>query len=470
MDKIIYPDKPILMCDDDEGFLKSAVFLLKSNGINNVVYNTEGKKIVDWLKKNEVSLVILDLSMPGIYGLELLELISVEHPEIPIIILTGDIKLETAIECIKKGAYDYITKPIDNTRFMTIINNTLKYNLIKKENILLKNQLISDKEDYSGFSEIITDNEKMKAVFQYATVISQTDLPVLITGETGVGKDLLANAIHKLSSRKGNYIKLNIASEDLSLISDTLFGHVKGSYTSSVGSRKGLIEQANGGTLFLDEIGEIDLKCQVKLLRVIQDRKFYPIGSDTEKTVDVRFIFATNQDLKKLIEENKFRKDLYFRLESHHINIPPLRERLEDIPLLLEHFIKKANLPLGKKDVKYSKNIIDLLSSYDYPGNVREFEGMITNALNMMKKNLLTEDLFKNKIESKNNNIQVINNLFEFKINKLITLKEIINLWINEVLNQCKNNQTKAAKILGITRRALNNRISRNKKKNKKVN
>ncbi|MBN2544453.1 MAG: sigma-54-dependent Fis family transcriptional regulator [Spirochaetes bacterium] len=470
MSNVIYPENPILMIDDDESFIKSVQFFLNTQGISNIRLCSNPGNVGKILKHEKYSLILLDLVMPEVNGLEILEMINVEYPGTPVIVLTGEIKIETIVECMKKGAYDYISKPLDKTRILTVINNILKINDLKNENELLKKHIIDDMEkSEDDFSEIITNNAKMKTLFHYIKAISQTPLPVLITGETGTGKELFANAIHKISGRIGNFVKLNIASEDMSLISDTLFGHVKGSYTSSVSGRKGLVEQANGGTLFLDEIGDIDSKCQLKLLRVIQERKYYPIGSDIEKNVDVRFIFATNRDLKKMVEEERIRKDLYYRLESHHINIPSLKERMDDIPLLTDHFIDKASKILKKKRPFYTKELITLLSNYDYPGNVRELEGMIFNAISLHEKGILSLESFYKKINhegklanKENFGNESINDIIN-EDKKFMTLKEVDDFWINKALKKTGGNQTMAARLLGLSRRALNNRLSRKK-------
>lgn len=474
----LYPDNPILMIDDEEHFLKSASFALRSQGINNIILCNNSKEALLLLNKQQYSFIFLDLLMPEISGEELLKKIITLLPDTPVIILTADIKLEKAVECIRLGAYDYIVKPVDKNKLLTVVRNMIRIKEINDENKLLRKQIVdSNKEIFNVFAEIVTNNIKMKSIFQYAYAISKSSLPVLITGETGTGKELLAKIIHQISERKGKFVELNIAGVDYTMISDTLFGHKKGSFTGSIEDRKGFIELASGGTLFLDEIGDLDLNSQVKLLRVLQERKYYPIGSDNEEIADVRFIFATNQDIKKILDENRLRSDLYYRLQSHHIHMPPLRERLDDIPLLVDYFLDKAVKNLNKKIPDYPKELISLLQSYDFPGNIRELEGMIFDAMSRsMDDKHLSLELFYEKISfskekslkfNKKDTVNTTDTILALNDKDFLTLKDMENLWIDKALKESNGNQTKASKLLGISRRALNNRLSRNKKKKK---
>lgn len=467
-----FPEHPILMVDDEEHFLKSIEFILKYEGINNIHPCNDSREVLPLIEKQKFSLILLDLHMPNITGIELLPQILENHPGIPIIVITAENSLEKAVECIKNGATDYMVKPVDENRLLLTIRNALKLNELQKVNRRLTNSLASDiVENSDAFSAIITQNAKMKAVFQYTEAMAKTVLPVLITGETGTGKELLAAAIHQISGRAGKFVALNIAGEDSSYVSDTLFGHAKGGFTSAESTRKGLIEQAESGTLFLDEIGDLGTDVQMKLLRLLQERKYYPIGSDNEKTTNARFIFATNQDLSQLVERKKLRKDLYYRLQSHHIHIPPLRERKDDLPLLVEHFLNKGSVMMDKKEPGYPPELITLLSNHDFPGNVRELEGLVLDGLSRHTKGILPLQSFIEKINPTDANEKITSSGTAAELSvgrsKIIiegpmpTLKDVENLLINKALQDADGNQTIAARLLGLSRKALNNRIIR---------
>ncbi len=466
----VYPKLPILIVDDEENFLSSAELALNSNGINNLVTESESTKVMDILKTAEFSLVILDINMPNIKGTELLPLIIEKYPEIPVIIITAINDVENAVSCIKAGAFNYILKPVDSTRLATTVKGGLNLREIKNENKILKRYLLKDElENPEVFTEIVTKSPALRAIFKYAEAISKTQLPVLITGETGVGKELIARAIHTLSGRTGELVSINVAGLDDNLFSDTLFGHKKGAYTGSDTERKGLIEKAEGGTLFLDEIGDLSPESQVKLLRLLQEGSYYPLGSDIAKQSDARIICATLHNLEERLVNNQFRKDLYYRLYTHQIQLPPLRERLEDLPLLINHFAELAANSLGKPKPTLPKEIYTLLVNYNFPGNVRELQGLMFDAVSTHKSGILSLEPIKEKIFKKSN--QVFSEISElekipivnFSPYTLPTLEEIENILIEEALKRTEGNQTLAAELLGLSRRALNNRLHRKK-------
>ncbi|MFZ6031767.1 MAG: sigma-54-dependent transcriptional regulator [Melioribacter sp.] len=464
-----YPELPILLVDDEEQFLFSVETSLNTSGINNIVLQSDSTKVLEMLEKDEYSLIVLDINMPGITGLELLPQIKDRFPEIPVIILTALNDVESAVESIKSGAYNYIVKPVDNTRLVTTIKGALEYREVLSENRRLKDYLLKDKiENPEAFEEIITKNKSMRSIFKYIEAIANSPLPVLITGETGVGKELIAGAIHKVSSRNGELVAVNVAGLDDTLFSDTLFGHKKGAFTGAEQDRKGLIEQAEKGTLFLDEIGDLSIESQVKLLRLIQDGRYYPLGSDIPKQADVRIICATNLKIEDMKESPKFRKDLYYRLQTHHIHIPPLRERKEDIPLLTDYFLEKAAEKLNKKKPTPPKELYTLLANYHFPGNIRELEGLIYDAVSIHRFGVLSLDSIRNKIFADMKKEFALEHTEEHadKIifpENLPTLKEVEEALINEALKRADNNQTIAARLLGLSRRALNNRLNRKK-------
>ena len=465
-----YPKEPILIIDDEKEFLHSVELILASNMINNVNLCNDSLDVPANLKNKNYSLILLDLNMPNLSGLELLPQIIEENPEIPVIIITAINDVESAVNCMKMGAYDFVVKPVDEARLITIVKRGLDIREIRSENTRLKQSILNRKlRDTKAFENIVTNNEQMRSIFQYIEAIADTKLPLLITGETGVGKELFAEAVHKVSGRIGKIVTINVAGVDDTLFSDTLFGHKKGAFTGAEKERKGLIEEAKEGSLFLDEIGDLSLESQVKLLRLLQDSTFYPLGSDLAKLTDARIIVATNKNIQKMQFENSFRKDLFYRLKAHRIHIPPLRDRKEDIPLLVDHFLEKASNELDKKKPTPPKELYTLLKNYSFPGNVRELEGIITDMVSRHTSGILSIDSINNIIDE--------NSLINFdpisensKSNSEIIfpevlpkLKEIEVQTINEALLRADGNQSIAAKILGISRRALNNRLQRGK-------
>ena len=462
MNQAKYPPLPVLLVDDEEQFLLSASFTLASAGINNLVECRDGRKVMGLLSGRRFEVVVLDILMPHISGSELLPEIVREHPDTPVIMVTAVDELETAVECMKSGAFDYLVKPVDEDRLVTSVRRAIDFREMRDENALLKQYLLSDKLEHpEAFSDIVTRNNRMRSIFQYVEAIAGTSLPVLITGETGVGKELIAKAIHRLSGRKGQFVPVNVAGVDDNLFSDTLFGHKRGAFTGADRDRKGLIERASGGTLFLDEIGDLSLESQVKLLRLLQEGKYYPLGSDVPKMTDARIVVATNKDIEKMQQEGQFRKDLYYRLRAHHIHIPPLRERPEDIPLLVEHFLQKAAKTLGKRKPTPPRELCTLLSTYHFPGNIRELEGMIFDAVSRHKSGVLSLESFKEKILPGTSARKVVQGEKIIFAEELPTLKEAEQMLISEALRRSGGNQTIAARMLGLSRRALNNRLRR---------
>ncbi len=464
-----FPASPLLLVDDEQQFLLSAELTLTANGINNIKTVNDSREVLPLLDKEEFSLIVLDINMPHITGLELIPKIVEKNPSVPIVMVTALNDVDSAVKSIKAGAFNYLLKPVDDTRLVTTIRSGLDLRDARDENRRLKDYLLRDKlENPEAFNEIITKSNSMRAIFKYIEAISKTRLPVLVTGETGVGKELIARAIHKLSRRNGELVALNVAGVDDNLFSDTLFGHKKGAFTGAEQDRKGMIEQAEKGTLFLDEIGDLSLESQVKLLRLIQEGKYYPLGSDLAKLADVRIICATNKNIESLRDNNAFRKDLYYRLQTHLINIPPLRERKGDIPFLINHFLEKASQLLNKKRPAVPKELYTLLSSYSFPGNIRELEGIIFDAASVHSSGIMSLELIREKVFPKNKlkdfQDEVASADHEEKIffsDQLPTLQEAEDQLIDEALKRADGNQTIAADILGISRRALNNRLTR---------
>lgn len=459
----------VLLVDDEPELLLSSRMILRSAGISNVLTIDDSREVLPLLHKEDVSAIVLDLTMPYMPGEALLTELKHEFTRIPVIILTATDELETAIECMKAGAFDYLVKPVEKDRFVLSVKRALEFHDLQRELISLKRHLLSERlENEAAFSSIISNDRKMLALFKFIEAISASKLPVLITGETGVGKELAAKAIHELSGLKGSFVAVNVAGLDDFIFSDTIFGHKKGAYTGADTAREGLILTASGGTLFLDEIGDLNISSQVKLLRLLQEETFYPLGSDLPLKSNARIIVSTNQDLKEMVSAGKFRKDLYYRLRGHHINVPPLRERREDIPILLDYFLDEAAKALHKKKPAYPPELITLLSVYHFPGNVRELRAMVFDAVTRHSSGILSMDDFKDLIVQGNlletdipsSNRKEAEILSGFS-GRFPTLKQAEDFLISEAMRLSKGNQGIAASMLGITRQALNKRLIR---------
>ncbi len=460
------PSPEILIVDDEPDILFSSKLVLRGSGFEGVHTVEDSRTVLPFLEAHQgVSLVILDLFMPHITGLELLPLISCQFPHIQIIVVTAANEIATAVDCIKRGASDYLVKPVDKDQFLLSITRALEVSDLKNEVTTLKDYLLSDSLKHGElFSSIITKNKKMRAIFQYIEAIAGTKEPVLVIGETGAGKELVAKAIHELSARRGPFVATNVSGLDDHMFSDSLFGHKRGAYTGADQARDGLILQSSEGTLFLDEIGDMSEASQVKLLRVLQEKEFYPLGSDIPKKANTRMVVATNRDLQRLIYEGRFRNDLYFRLRTHQITIPPLRDRREDIALLLDYFLEGASRQLRKKQPSYPRELVTLLANYSFPGNVRELHSMVFDAVARHRSGILSLESFREKIGE-----ELATHVSDHPEDSAIldvtkrfpTLKETEEYLINEALRLSSNNQGIAASLLGITRQALNKRLLR---------
>ncbi len=465
MTKNLYPLLPVLLVDDEHAWLNSFGLTLRSAGITNIITCNDSRQVMAILQEQEVSVLVLDLTMPHLAGDELLAQVVKDFPEVPVIIITGLDQVETAVSCMKLGAYDFFTKVAEQNRLTTGVRRAIEMGMLRRENSSLKEHFFTDTlKNPEAFSAIVTHNTAMHSLFQYIEAIAKTCEPVLITGETGVGKELVAQAVHRLSQNSGEFVAINIAGLDDTMLSDTLFGHRKGAFTGADLSRKGLIASAANGSLFLDEIGDLGQGAQIKLLRLLQEREYYPLGSDVARSTNVRMIFATHQDLGSLQESGKFRRDLFFRLRTHHIHIPPLRERLDDLPLLLDHFLEDASKKLLKKKPAYPSELLILLATYHYPGNVRELQSMVFDALSKHKSHTLSMDIFKEYIREFARGNEPAPTLQPFEtafavLDRLPTLKESGRLLVQEALNRAQGNQAIAAQMLGVTRQALNWRL-----------
>jgi len=471
MSEQLYPKNPILLIDDEKNILRSYELALQSAGINNIIACNSGLVAKEIVQTQNIELIILDMMMPEIPGDELLDEFTDEYPEIPIIMVTCINSLEKAVECIHHGAAEYMVKPVDINKLLDKVHKYLDINELKRENERLRNSLLArdNQKNSKSFTPIITNNKYMYAIFRYCSAIAASRQPVLITGETGVGKELFAEALHDESRCKGELVTVNIAGLDDNMISDTLFGHTKGAFTGAISNRPGVIEKASNGTLFIDEIGDLNIASQIKLLRLLQQREYQQLGSDKVKISSARIILATNRDLHELQRDQGFRKDLYYRIATHHIDIPPLRDRSEDIALLLNYFIKSAAKVLKKKEPYYPDELITLLKSYHFPGNIRELEAMVHDAISNHRAKTLSTKVFVAHIK-RNSKYDVASyedgsDLDTCLKNLLVLpgLKKMDSALVKEAMERATGNQSVAAGMLGITPQALSARLKKMK-------
>lgn len=462
-----YPEKPILMVDDEPAWAHSLALSMKvSAGINHIIACHDSRNAMDLLHKNDCSLVLLDLTMPYVGGEDLLKSMTANYPEIPIIIISGMNQIETAIRCVKAGAADFFVKTDDRERVVQGIVRTLKqFQLVYENRKLTETLLKREVGRLPDFSSIVTDSAKMRGVFSYLQAIVKSYEPVLIVGESGVGKELIARELHQLRCPDKPWVAVNVAGLDDMVFSDTLFGHVAGAFTGADRLRKGMIEEAADGVLFLDEIGDLSLASQVKLLRLLQEGEYFPLGSDQSRKCRARILAATNQDLSVKEANGSFRRDLHYRLRSHQVVIPPLRERKEDVLVLLDYFVTAAAQDLNKKRPKIPAELPSLLATYAFPGNVRELRAMVYDAVSVHDKGVLSLERFKVAMnpgaialeQDPDNKSEQFSKVKFAAV--LPTLKEVSQLLIVEALKRSQGNQSAAARMLGVTPQALNKRL-----------
>jgi len=430
----------ILVVDDEAIVRESLGDWFKDAGYQ--VFTAEsGHEALEVIEREKPGIMIADLVMPSMDGIELMKRAKVQQPGIEVIIITAYASIPTAIAAMKEGAYDYIEKPFSPERAELLVEKLSEYRELVEENISLRQRL----EDHYRFENIITKSPKMQRLIELIKVVGKSNATVLITGESGTGKELVARAIHSQSHRHNKpFIAVSCAALPESLLESELFGHEKGSFTGAYTQKKGKFEFANGGALFLDEIGEMSANIQVHLLRVLEEKEFTRVGGNEPIRVDVRVISATNKDLRKAIEKQEFREDLYYRLNVVNIELPPLRERKEDIPLLAEHFLNKFASENRKEVTGFSPDAMEFLLDYDWPGNVRELENAIERAVILAEDSLITiADLPQKNLS------------LAYSTTPRKALKEVEKEHILNVLRETGENYSEAARILGVSRMTL---------------
>ncbi len=473
--KPLYPEQAVMLIDDEKNILDSLSGVLFSGGINNIITCTDSRKVLELISQHSPSLLLLDLTMPNMSGDELLPLIRKDYPELPVIIITGNHEISTAVRCMQAGAADYLVKAIESTKLLGVVRKNLKIRELQEENLKLKHGILrGDLENPEAFSAILTSDKKMKLLFRYTETVSSSLHAILIRGETGTGKELFAEVIHILSGRPGAFITVNAAGLDDTMFSDTLFGHKKGAFSGAHEGRKGLVEKAAEGTLFLDEIGDLSAQSQIKLLRLLENGEYYTLGSDVPRISSCRIVTATNRDLKPMIIDGSFRKDLYYRLSSYDILIPPLREREGDIRLLTEHFVNMEFQDSIKKQPEISTGFLTDLMSCSFPGNIRELKSLIFSALSRCSGKILLPEHLNLYSDSGINGISpeadqqprsVTANTELIFTNTLPTLKRAADLIVDEAMHRSKGNVSIASGLIGISQPALSKRLVNMKKR-----
>ncbi len=438
----------LLIIDDEKNIREGLAANFELEGYN-VKLAENGKQGLDLISKGDIDLVITDLRMPGITGEEVLRKVSSESPGIPVIVLTGHGSIDSAVDAMRNGAYDFLTKPLNLDRLTLIVKRALS----TRELSLQHNQLKSEIENKNVLENIIGKSSEMQKVFELVKKVASSKASVLITGESGVGKEVVADAIHKLSPRKDRHcIKVHCAALSENLLESELFGHEKGAFTGADSLVKGRFELAHESSIFLDEIGEINQNVQIKILRVLQEKEFERVGGQETIKVDVRVIAATNRDLEKEVKKGTFREDLYYRLNVIHIHVPPLRERKEDIPLLVSKFIQEFSKENGKEITSIDSQAKSAIFNYDWPGNIRELRNCIESAVVICSGNQI-------KLEDLPPNISKVTSDSLINIPSNVTLDEAEKIIILQTLAQNKNNKTKTAELLGIGRKTLHRKL-----------
>ena len=475
MNESLYPEAPVLLVDDEKQWLNSfAISLEYDESITNVIQCTDSREVLGILARQPVSLVLLDLTMPHIGGEALLPQIAEAYPQVPVIILSGLNQLETAVKCMKLGAFDYFVKTTERERLLTGIRRALEAAELRRENRVLSARILDGGlKKPEIFAEIITRSPKMQAIFRYLEAIAPSSEPFLVTGESGTGKELIARAFHLLSRPDGPFVAVNMAGLDDNVFADTLFGHVRGAFTGAERPRQGILAQAQGGVLFLDEIGDLSLASQVKLLRLLQEKEYLPLGSDTPRHTSARFVFATNCDLSRLEKEGRFRKDLYYRLCTHQVHLPPLRERVEDLPPLIHHFLREACSALQKELPIISDKVYTLLQTCPFPGNIRELRAMLFNAASLSSNGKLPLSVLQKSTDCMAGRQGKITGSVETEFNTLLpalkrlpSLKKAGDSLVADAMRRSAGNQTVAARLLGISQPALHRRVKKDPRLN----
>jgi DNA-binding NtrC family response regulator len=441
----------ILVVGDDPAVHKQAQAALVAEGMGPVASLPDGDELDLYLAEHACALVMLDLDPRTEQGVRMIGDITSRHPKVSVVAVSGADEVATAVSCIHQGAYDYLVKPLVPRAVASVVRRAL--GLRRQRLAPLAPRAGSD----AAFADIVTADPAMRAVFAYLHSVATTGQPVLIVGETGTGKDLVARAVHQLSGRSGSFVAVNMGGMDDTMFADTLFGHRRGAFTGASDLRPGLVLGASGGTLFLDEIGDLNPVSQVKLLRLLQDGDYYPLGCDQPKVSTARVVAATSADLGRLKTGGRFRKDLFYRLNAHLVELPPLRERRGDLPLLLRHFTDRATGEMGRPPLVIDDALPGLLATYPFPGNIRELRSLVYDAVcRSAPGGPLCLDPFRRAVGRARESDEASSLRFPAVLPSYAQMKELL---VCEALRRAQGNQALAAERLGISRQALNKRL-----------
>lgn len=447
----------VLVVDDEPGMREFLEIMLTKEGYE-VSIASNGEEAIEKIGKESFDLAIVDIQMPGINGIEVLRNTREKNYNTTIIMITAFASHESAIEAMKLGAYDYITKPFKIDEIKLVIKKSLDKNVLEKENTRLKKEL----DTKYGFENFIGSSNSIQQIFSLINRVSELNVNVLISGESGTGKELVARAVHYSGSRKdGPFIPVNCGAIPETLIESEFFGHSKGAFTGAMRDKKGLFEEANGGTIFLDEIGDLPIHLQVKLLRVLEEKKVRPLGKTESVSIDVRIISATNKNLEQEIMDNKFREDLFYRLNVIKVAMPPLRERKDDIPMLAHHFLHKFATEMDKKITGISNEALEELEKYHYPGNIRELENIIARCVALETNEIIKKDSLP-KLNTEGDYIDLTDTL-NAKDSIDLVLGDVEKQIIENALKSSRGNKSETAKMLGITLRSLRYRLAKHR-------
>lgn len=450
----------ILIIDDEKSILDLLSVVFKKEGYR-VKATLSAKKALELLSKEEFGLILTDIKLPEMSGFEILKQVKESKPDIAVVMITAYGNVKQAVEALKAGAFDYVVKPFDVDELKIIVANALEKKRLQEENILLKREL---KKKHS-FETVIGKSKKIKQIYSMIEKIAGTDSTILITGESGTGKELAARAIHSLSPRhESQFVSVNCGALPENLLESELFGHVEGAFTGAVVDKRGLFEVAQRGTMFLDEVGEMAPWTQVKLLRTLQDKKVRRVGGTKEIAVDTRIIAATNQDLKKKIEDGKFREDLFYRLNVISFEMPPLRERREDLPLFVSHFLKKYSMEIGKSMKRIAPDVMKIFESYLWPGNIRELENVIERTVAIEDRETITKESLPDELLMARKKEET-DLLFQKNFCLTSFLDEATQSYIRQARLLSGGNLKKTASLLGISYRNLRYLIDKYKLK-----
>jgi len=453
----------ILVVDDERSMLELLDVMLSMEGYE-ITCAESGHKAISLLEKKDFDLLLCDIRLGDITGIDVLRASKKKNHNTTVIMISAYASTETAIEAMNSGAYDYVPKPFDNNELKETIANALQLKTIEQEKKILDDEL----KKHLHFGKIIGNSSAMLHVYNLIKQVAKTKTSILITGESGTGKELIAKAIHDESDRRDKpFIVINCAGIPETLMESELFGHKKGAYTGAVQDKKGLFEVADKGTVFLDEIGELSMHLQVKLLRVVQERAFKPVGGNEDISVDIRIISATNKDLANEVIEGRFREDLFYRLNVIEIKLPPLRERKSDLRVLAQHFLEKYSEEMGKKVTKISSYAINLLNNYPFPGNIRELENLMERSVAITDTNILLPDSLTLSLHKRRVLVDGIKGKY-FDVNDVSKgvsldsiLEEVEIAYVNKAMEYSGGEKSKAAELLGINMRSLKYRLDK---------